>query len=121
MDEFRGLDSQDFFTSSKIFYSAAFVSFHMLAVPDDIGSKYNCNLTINLIFRHVRIPIEPIDVCMVGIFSPNKDMKKIICRDRNAVLRLKKPASVSSFSLPHLDTSVANQKIFINVFVVSGW
>ena len=30
-------------------------------------------------------------------------MKKIICRDRNAVLRLKKPASVSSFSLPHLD------------------
>ena len=44
--------SQDFLTSSKIFYSAAFVSFYMLAVPDDIGSKDYCNLTIKLFLRH---------------------------------------------------------------------
>ena len=69
----------------------------------------------------MRIPIELIDVCMVSKSSPTKDIYKIICRDRNAVLRLKKPASVSSFSLPYVDTSVANQKISINAFVVSGW
>ena len=66
-----------------------FVGFHMLAVPDDIGSKDYCNLTINLLFRHTRILIAPRNDYMLRKFSPTKDMEKIMSRGRNAPIRSK--------------------------------
>ena len=42
--------SEDFFTSSEAFYCSAFVSFHVFAVADYIGSEDNCDLTVDLFF-----------------------------------------------------------------------
>ena len=62
---------KDFLTSSKIFNGPAFISFHMLTVPDDIGGKDYCNLTINLFFRHMRIPmISWMFACWVNPVKP---------------------------------------------------
>ena len=36
-------------------------------------------------------------------------------------IEIRKPDSVATLSLPYLDSSVANQTMSMNAFVVSGW
>ena len=73
-------------TGYQIFDCCAFVSFHMFAIANKVGSKNNCNLTINLFISPVRILKTHQDDCMMSKVSPIEDIITIISPVRIAVM-----------------------------------